>query len=301
MDLEKEIKKYVELKRIGQTNPTFNGSEIQKNEFESLHRDLYGLYVHIILPEYGNKFNSFNEWIDYEYNQLLAVDNLSKEANKLLKQTSALDEHMKSFDNLGFNNEKVYNWRKSILKTLEDNDYEMSGFYFSSFNTNNKELLQHIALKENTYNFLNSKGLINTGFCPMTGERINNTFNFKLYNRVVYLSKKGVEVCENINRKEWNKNQGSMDYDTFQKLKKQQSSSCYIATACYGSVYACEVDRFREYRDGYLITSWLGRAFIAFYYFTSPPIAKVIEKHEWMKKTIRRFLLSPILKRLPKN
>jgi len=227
-----------------------------------------------------------------------------EELDSIILQTdspaSVLDEHMKSFDNLGFNNEKVYNWRKSILKTLEDNDCEMSSFYFSNFNTNNKELLQHIAFKENTYNFLNSKGLVNTGFCPITGEKINNTFNFNLYNRVVYLSKKGVEVCESINRKDWNNNKSSIDYDTFQNLKKQQSSSCYIATACYGSIYADEVNRFREYRDRSLVSSWLGRIFIAFYYFTSPPIARVIAKHEWMKKIVRKFLLSPILKRLPK-
>jgi len=244
--------------------------------------------------------------LEEQIKKYVDFDDVDLEQNH--QQETALDTHMKSFDNLGFNNERVYNWRKTILKALENNNYEMQSFYFSSYNLNNKALLQHIALKENTYNFLNSKGLINTGFCPITGERINNTFNFNLYNRVVYLSEKGIEVCENINRKEWNKNQGSMDYDTFQRLKKQQiqqfkqqqSSSCYIATACYGSIYAHEVDRFREYRDRSLATSWFGRTFITFYYFTSPPIAKVIAKHEWMKKTIRKFLLSPILKRLPK-
>jgi hypothetical protein len=77
--------------------------------------------------------------------------------------------------------------------------------------------------------------------------------------------------------------------------------ACYIATACYGSAYINEIDRFRDYRDNYMVNSRMGRYFIAFYYFTSPPVAKIIAKHEWLKKTIRKFILSPILKRLPKS
>jgi hypothetical protein len=140
-------------------------------------------------------------------------------------QTSALDMHMKFFDDLGFNNERVYNWRKSILETLENNGYGMSHFSFSRYysnKTNNKELLQHIVFTGgDAYNLLNSKGLINRGFCPITGETINNTNNYNVYNRVVYLSKKGLEICKNIDREEWNKNHTSIDYDTLQNQKKQ--------------------------------------------------------------------------------
>ena len=80
-----------------------------------------------------------------------------------------------------------------------------------------------------------------------------------------------------------------------------QKTGCFIATACYGNYNAPEVLIFREYRDSYLINTWIGRSFIAFYYFTSPPIAKIIAKHEWMKKTIRKYFLFPILKRLLKD
>ncbi|MCL2327183.1 MAG: hypothetical protein FWC39_01585 [Bacteroidetes bacterium] len=89
-----------------------------------------------------------------------------------------------------------------------------------------------------------------------------------------------------------------LKYGKFKKDKPEYD--CYIATACYGSVYANEVDKFREYRDNYLVNSWFGRNFIAFYYFTSPPIAKIIAKHEWLKIFVRENVLAPILKRLPK-
>jgi len=134
---------------------------------------------------------------------------------------SELEKHMQSFDDLGFNNQRVYNWHKSILEALQNDGYTMSDFYFTSNNLNNNELLQHVALMENSYNFLNSKGLINRGFCPITGEAINNTFNFNIFGRVVYLSKTGLETCENIKRKDWNKSNPKIDYDTFQNRKRQ--------------------------------------------------------------------------------
>jgi len=151
--------------------------------------------------------------------------------NDFNSEKNGLEEHMKSFDNLGFSNQRVYDWHKSILEALQSDGYKMSDFYFTSNNSNNNSLLQRVALKENSYNFLNSKGLINRGFCPITGENINNTFNFNIFGRTVYLSEKGLETCENIKRIEWNKNNPKIDYDTAQRLKKQaqapNNSGCF--------------------------------------------------------------------------
>ena len=142
---------------------------------------------------------------------------------------SELEKHMKSFDNLGFDNQRVYNWHKSILEALEAGGFVMSDFYFTNMNTNNNVLLQRIALKKNTYNFLTSKGLVNRGYCPITGEQINNTYNFNISGRIVYLSAKGLETCQNIKRNEWNNNnKSSMDYDTFQNHKKRTRGFVYI-------------------------------------------------------------------------
>ena len=146
---------------------------------------------------------------------------------------SEIEKHMKSFDNLGFNDEKVYNWHKSILEALEAGGFVMSDFYFTNMNTNNNVLLQRIALRESAYNFLISKELVNRGFCPITGEQINNAYNFNIFGRIVYLSAKGLETSENIKRNEWNNNnKSSMDYDTFKNLKKQapvpNNSGCFV-------------------------------------------------------------------------
>ena len=89
------------------------------------------------------------------------------------------------------------------------------------------------------------------------------------------------------------------------KSKQQQtpksSSPCYIATAAYGSPYASEVDTFRYFRDTVLVKSWFGRAFIAFYYKTSPPLADFIAKREYLKAATRKWILAPLLHFLRKK
>jgi hypothetical protein len=69
---------------------------------------------------------------------------------------------------------------------------------------------------------------------------------------------------------------------------------CFIATAAYGSAFSSEVNALRQFRDKYLLTSGLGRAFISAYYALSPPLADCIAKRPIMG-TIARIGLYPVL------
>jgi len=69
---------------------------------------------------------------------------------------------------------------------------------------------------------------------------------------------------------------------------------CFIATAAYGTPLAADVDLLRRFRDGWLLTSAPGRAFVDFYYETSPPLARAVRKSPLLAAAVR-VLLVPVV------
>jgi uncharacterized repeat protein (TIGR02543 family) len=70
--------------------------------------------------------------------------------------------------------------------------------------------------------------------------------------------------------------------------------SCFIATAAYGSYLDPHVYVLRNFRDRYLLTNDIGKAFVEFYYRYSPPVAAFIGKHDTLR-TAARWALSPVV------
>ncbi|NVM26767.1 MAG: S8 family serine peptidase [Desulfobacterales bacterium] len=69
------------------------------------------------------------------------------------------------------------------------------------------------------------------------------------------------------------------------------SSSCFIATAVYGSPMEAHVKVLRQFRDCFLHTTSVGGAFIDFYYTYSPPVAGFIARHDRVRLAVRWSLL----------
>jgi hypothetical protein len=65
---------------------------------------------------------------------------------------------------------------------------------------------------------------------------------------------------------------------------------CFIATAAYGTPMAEEIQILREFRDEYLLTNPVGKAFVDFYHTVSPPMAEFITEHPSLKPIVRAGL-----------
>ncbi len=66
---------------------------------------------------------------------------------------------------------------------------------------------------------------------------------------------------------------------------------CFIATAAYGSSIEPHVRLLRQFRDRFMLTNAIGRAFVRLYYTYSPPLADFISKHKSVRMVVRWSLL----------
>ena len=69
---------------------------------------------------------------------------------------------------------------------------------------------------------------------------------------------------------------------------------CFIATAAWGSWMDPHVASLRQFRDDVLMPHAAGRAFVAFYYRHSPPIAAIIGRHDSLRM-LTRAALAPVV------
>jgi hypothetical protein len=68
-------------------------------------------------------------------------------------------------------------------------------------------------------------------------------------------------------------------------------SGCFIATAAFGSYLDPHVAVLRSFRDSFLLTNRFGKAFVSWYYATSPPYADAIRQNGPLKTVVRIALL----------
>jgi hypothetical protein len=73
------------------------------------------------------------------------------------------------------------------------------------------------------------------------------------------------------------------------------SSGCFIAAAAFGSPLARDVVVLRVFRDRFLLPNPVGRKLVAGYYRLSPPVARLIERHDALKATTRLMLRPAII------
>ena len=74
---------------------------------------------------------------------------------------------------------------------------------------------------------------------------------------------------------------------TTEHLADDGFSDCFIATACYGSPLAREVEVLCEFRNQYLLTNKFSRGLVKIYYTLSPSLAEFISSHSALRRAVR--------------
>ena len=72
-------------------------------------------------------------------------------------------------------------------------------------------------------------------------------------------------------------------------------SPCFIATATYGTALHEDINVLRDFRDDYLMSNPVGRAFVKIYYSSSPPLADVIRENEGLRTAVRESFVEPLV------
>lgn len=77
---------------------------------------------------------------------------------------------------------------------------------------------------------------------------------------------------------------------------KKKSGRCFIATAACGSACAHEVLSLQLFRDSILRQSVAGRLFIQVYQIMSPPLARIIDRNNELRRFTLRNIVRPMVK-----
>ncbi len=70
----------------------------------------------------------------------------------------------------------------------------------------------------------------------------------------------------------------------------EKEFDCFITTAAYGTPFRPKVEVFRQFRNQYLETNWVGSKVIDFYYEHSPQVAYWMRNHPNSKPVVRAML-----------
>jgi len=73
------------------------------------------------------------------------------------------------------------------------------------------------------------------------------------------------------------------------------SSTCFIATAAYGTPMATEIDTLRSVRDTYMLNNVVGSAFVDTYYRLSPAVADKVAESPVLAAAVRAILTPLVL------
>lgn len=86
------------------------------------------------------------------------------------------------------------------------------------------------------------------------------------------------------------------DQDDEDQQAREASTGCFVATAAYGSYHHPDVVALRRFKDEVLDRSRAGRAFVDFYWFVGPKLARRVAT-DGVSGRVARALIAPLARR----
>ena len=80
---------------------------------------------------------------------------------------------------------------------------------------------------------------------------------------------------------------------TYEAEPIKKKKACFVATATMGDFDHPYVVTLRRFRDEKMLSSFIGRTFITFYYRLSPPFAQVIGRSRVLRKISLYVIIKP--------
>ncbi len=129
---------------------------------------------------------TLNDWLLKEATNVVEINSLLNDTDELLSISKNTDSYSKV-------------WMQNIFDALNKVNFESpKGGKWKEFQFRDiYELIRYnITYDRGIYNFLNEKGLINTGRCPITGDPVDKGCAYSFFGRSVEMSKKGLEIAK---------------------------------------------------------------------------------------------------------
>lgn len=187
-----------------------------RNEFKNGINEQIHYHKNVRLLGYEeSSTTNYKSVFDDEYKKLLLED---IDLNKLGRKSKQIE------------NENDYStlWMRNICDVLNETTVEVpqrkgGGKWKPEKFANVVEFIkEYITFDRGIYNYLNDKGLINTGRCPITGQSIDETHFYQIFGRKVYLSEEGKEIAKEIDRQDHIKTFGKEPMSSERKAELRQ-------------------------------------------------------------------------------
>jgi hypothetical protein len=180
MDIEKSLIEYHKL-----SNTQSLDSE-EKNRLKEIRDYFYPIFMTSRIKQSLSPEITIDQWLMKEAKQAIEINELIDNTDQLIDKS---------------NNPKEYRevWMQNIFDALNSVNFESpkgGKWEISQFRDIYELIRYHITYDRGIYNFLNEKGLINTGICPITGEPTQKGYAYSFFGRSIKMSAKGSEISK---------------------------------------------------------------------------------------------------------